>query len=85
MAMSDVTAGDLDAEREVLLYRHTRTVHLAGAECATLGHSRATVRRRTTAGVLFGDEPVCRDCLGVDFRSAGRGEATLPTSTEVVQ
>jgi len=84
--VSDVTAGDLDAEREVVLYRHTRRVHLAGADCATLGDSRATVRRTTTAGVLFGDEPVCKDCLGVEFRSTSDGgEPTLPTQTEVPQ
>lgn len=84
--MTDVTAGDLDPDREVVLYRHTRRVHLAGADCATLGDSRSTVRRTTTAGVLFDDDPVCRDCLGVEFRTASDGgEATLPTQTEVPQ
>lgn len=75
------TVGDLDPEREVVVFGVKRSrVHLPGGECPVLSRSDREGTRKP-AGVLFADTDICPECRGEPYRRGG--EATLPTQTEV--
>ena len=82
--MSNRTAGDLDPEREVLYYSTSSRAHFPEADCASAKHPHVNRARRTTAGALFDDTPICKNCLGADYRGRNGGnQPLLPTTTEV--
>lgn len=74
------TVGDLDADREVLRVRTGGVVHLPAADCQEATRHET---RRLRAGVLFGDERLCRYCRGVANSGGDTTECHLPTQTEV--
>ena len=74
------TVGDLDADREVLRVRTGGVVHLPAADCQEATRHET---RRLRAGVLFGDERLCRYCRGVAECGEVGGSCHLPTQREV--
>ena len=73
------TVGELDPDTEVCRVRSGAVVHLPDTDC------REVARREMvhlSAGVLFGDEAICRYCRGV-ADTGETAECHLPTTTEV--
>lgn len=82
--MTDVTAGDLDPERDLYYYSRASRAHFPDADCSCARMPNAARARQTTAGVLFDDTPICKNCLGADYRGRNGGnQPLLPTTTEV--
>ena len=77
------TVGDLDAAREVLVFRTSERVHLPDGDetCSARATHDIAPRHRKRAAVLFDDTPICRECRGVAKRV--RGEGSLASSMEV--
>ena len=74
------TVGELNPDTEVCRVRSGAVVHLPDTDC------REVARREMvhlSAGVLFGDEPICRYCRGVADSGGATPGCHLPTTTEV--
>jgi len=78
------TVGDLDAAREVLVFRTSERVHLPDGDetCSARATHDIAPRHRKRAAVLFDDTPICRECRGVAKRV--RGDGALARGTAVV-
>ena len=79
MTTEPVTVGDLDPERELFYYSNSSRAHFPEADCSCAKRVAAKRARRTTARALFDDTPICKNCLGEDYRG---GHSTEVATTE---
>ena len=71
MTTDATTAGDLAADRAVVTSAVSDMAHLADADCTSKYQLKNP--RETTAGVLWHDTPLCKECRGVPYRDRSGG------------
>ena len=74
------TVGELDADTEVCRVGSGAVVHLPDTDCREVARREMASLR---AGVLFGDERLCRYCRGVADFGGGTPGCHLPKTTEI--